>query len=129
MKSQTWRCWQQMFSYFSAGCWYYCRRGQTDLETVLTFATSCTSAVWTGMSKFTSQGLSFLICKIGMISARVALRSREDILRAPSTVLLVILFFWSLKLPVVEVEQPVCRDIPWSPVMRSPGRKQQEPDD
>ena len=82
-----------MFSYFSAGCWYYCRREQTDLETVLTFATSCTSAVWTGMSKFTSQGLSFLIYKIGMISARVALRSREDILRASSTVLLVILFF------------------------------------
>ena len=45
------------------------------------------------MSKFTSQGLSFLIYKIGMISARVALRSREDILRASNTVLLVVLFF------------------------------------
>lgn len=86
------------------------------------------SAAWTGMGKFTSQGLSFLICKVGMISARLALRSKED-LRAPSTVLLEILFFWSLKLPVVEGEQPVPRDIAWSPVMRSPGRKQQGPED
>ena len=96
---------------------------------MLTFATFCMGAAWAGMSKFTSQGLSFLICKVGMISARLALRSGGDILRAPSTVLLEILFFWSLKLPVVEGEQPVPRDIAWSPVMRSPGRKQQGPDD
>lgn len=53
----------------------------------------------------------FLICEIGMISAMVTLRDKEDTLRAPGRELLLIVFFWPSNGPVVGVGHSVPRVI------------------
>lgn len=91
----------------------------------------CVHAVWPGKGHFTSLSIHCLTYKIGIRSARIALRIREDTLRTSNTVFLLIIiilgfvwfFFCISKVPFVGVGQSVPRIISQSPGVSSSRQK------